>query len=59
MALAVDVSGQYLYCVNSGGNDVDIYKISLSDGTLTQVGTIAVQTGGTTPLGIALTGTLK
>jgi 6-phosphogluconolactonase (cycloisomerase 2 family) len=59
VALAVDVSGQYLYCVNSGGNDIGIYKISLSDGTLTQIGTIAVPTGGTTPLGIALTGTLQ
>jgi 6-phosphogluconolactonase (cycloisomerase 2 family) len=57
VALAVDASGQYLYCVNSGGNDINIYKINLADGTLTPVGTAAVPTGGTAPAGIALTGT--
>ena len=59
VALAVDISGQYLYCVNSGSSDINIYKINLADGTLTPVGTAAVTTGGTSPAGIALTGTLK
>lgn len=59
VALAVDISGQYLYCVNSGSNDVSIFKIGLTDGTLTQVGTTTVPTGGTTPAGITLTGTVN
>ena len=59
VALAVDISGQYLYCVNSGSNDISIFKIGLTDGTLTPVGTATVPTGGTTPAGIALTGTVN
>lgn len=59
VALAVDISGQYLYCVNSGSNDIGIFKINLNDGSLTQVGTTTVPTGGTTPAGIALTGTVN
>jgi 6-phosphogluconolactonase len=59
VALAVDISGQYLYCVNSGSNDISIFKINLNDGTLTPVGTTTVPTGGTTPAGIALTGTVN
>jgi 6-phosphogluconolactonase len=59
VALAVDISGQYLYCVNSGSNDISIFKIGLTDGTLTPVGTTTVPTGGTTPAGIALTGTVN
>lgn len=58
VALAVDISGQYLYCVNSAGNNVNAYKIN-TDGTLTQVGTAAVPTGGTTPAGIAVTGSMQ
>jgi 6-phosphogluconolactonase (cycloisomerase 2 family) len=59
VALAVDISGQYLYCVNSGSNDINIYKINLADGTLTAVGAATVPTGGTTPIMLAVTGTLK
>jgi 6-phosphogluconolactonase len=59
VALAVDITGQYLYCVNSGSNDISIFKIGSTDGTLTQVGTTTVPTGGTTPAGIALTGTVN
>ncbi len=59
VALGVDVSGQYLYCVNSGSNDISIFKINLSNGTLSQVGTATVPTGGTTPIGLAITGTLQ
>jgi 6-phosphogluconolactonase (cycloisomerase 2 family) len=59
VALAVDISGQYLYCVNSGSNDISIFKINLTNGTLTQVGTTTVPTGGTTPAGIATTGTIN
>jgi len=58
VALAVDISGQFLYCLNSGSNDINIYKIN-ADGTLTPVGTGTVPTGGTTPIGIAVTGTLQ
>jgi len=59
VALAVDISGQYLYCVNSGSSDINIYKINLADGTLTAVGAATVSTGGTTPIMLAVTGTLK
>jgi 6-phosphogluconolactonase (cycloisomerase 2 family) len=59
VALGVDISGQYLYCVNSGSNDISIFKINLSNGTLSQVGTATVPTGGTTPFGLAITGTLQ
>jgi 6-phosphogluconolactonase (cycloisomerase 2 family) len=59
VALAVDISGQYLYCVNSGSNDISIFKIGSTDGTLTPIGTTNVPTGGTTPTGIALTGTVN
>jgi 6-phosphogluconolactonase (cycloisomerase 2 family) len=59
VALAVDISGQYLYCVNAGSNDITIFKINLTNGTLTQVGTATVPTGGTTPAGIAVTGTVN
>jgi 6-phosphogluconolactonase len=59
VALAVDISGQYLYCVNAGSNDITIFKINLTNGTLTQVGTATVPTGGTTPAGISVTGTVN
>jgi 6-phosphogluconolactonase (cycloisomerase 2 family) len=59
VALAVDISGQYLYCLNSGSNDINIYKINLADGTLTAVGTGTVPTGGTTPTMLVVTGTLQ
>ena len=59
VALAVDISGQYLYCVNSGSNDINIYEINLADGSLTPVGTGTVPTGGATPVGIALSGTIQ
>lgn len=59
VALAVDISGQYLYCVNSGSNDINIYKINLADGTLTPVGTSTIPTGGTGSVSIAMIGTLK
>jgi len=59
VALAVDISGQFLYCVNSGSNDINIYTINLADGSLTPVGTSTVPTGGTTPVGIALSGTIQ
>jgi 6-phosphogluconolactonase (cycloisomerase 2 family) len=59
VALAVDISGQYLYCANSGTNDISIFKINLSNGTLSQIGTATVKTGGTTPAGLATTGTIN
>ena len=59
VALAVDISGQYLYCLNSGSNDINIYKINLADGTLTAVGTGTVTTGGITPAMLVVTGTLQ
>jgi 6-phosphogluconolactonase (cycloisomerase 2 family) len=59
VALAVDISGQYLYCLNSGSNDINIFKINLADGTLTAVGTGTVPTGGTTPTMLVVTGTLQ
>jgi 6-phosphogluconolactonase (cycloisomerase 2 family) len=59
VALAVDISGQFLYCVNSGSNDISIFKINLTNGTLTQVGTTTVPTGGTTPAGLATAGTIN
>ncbi len=58
VALAVDIAGEYLYCVNSGSSDINIYKIN-ADGTLTAIGTATVPTGGSTPIGIAITGTLQ
>ena len=58
VALGVDISGQYLYCINSGSNDISIFKINLTNGTLSPVGT-TVSTGGTTPIGLAITGTLQ
>jgi 6-phosphogluconolactonase (cycloisomerase 2 family) len=58
VALAVDVSGQFLYCVNSGSNDISMYKINLADGSLTPVGTGTVPTGGTAPAAIAVSGAL-
>ena len=54
----MDVSGQFLYCVNSGSNDISIYKINLADGSLTPVGTGTVPTGGTAPAAIAVSGAL-
>jgi len=57
VALAVDVSGQYLYCVNLGTSDsgtIDIFSIDLSTGFLTSVGSVGNQTA---PGGLALTGT--
>jgi 6-phosphogluconolactonase (cycloisomerase 2 family) len=57
--LAIDISGQYLYCVNSGSNDINIFKIDLTTGLLTPVGTSRVPTGGTIPAGLTISGTVN
>jgi len=57
-ALVVDISGQYLYCVNvnagtAGAGSIGIYSINLSNGFLTAVGTVNVTyPGGITTIGI-------
>jgi 6-phosphogluconolactonase len=58
-ALAVDISGQYLYCVNqgtSGAGSINIYSINLSNGFLTPVGTAVPVTS---PGGFTTTGTVQ
>jgi 6-phosphogluconolactonase (cycloisomerase 2 family) len=58
VALAVDPSGQFLFCVNSGSNDIDVYTIN-SDGTLTMVGATTIPSGGTMPTALVVTGTVQ
>jgi 6-phosphogluconolactonase (cycloisomerase 2 family) len=59
VASAADISGQYLYGANATSNDIGIFKIDSSNGTLSQVGTVTVKTGETTPEGLAATGTIN
>ncbi len=59
VALAIDISGKYLYCVNSGSSDINIFSISLADGSLTPVGSATVPAGGSAPTGIVATGTVQ
>jgi 6-phosphogluconolactonase (cycloisomerase 2 family) len=56
MALAVDISGKYLYCVNagtSGTGSINTYSINLANGSLTAVGAPVTVTlpGGITTIG--------
>jgi 6-phosphogluconolactonase (cycloisomerase 2 family) len=54
-SLNVDISGKFLYCTNSGSNNVLIYKIG-TNGTLTPAGTANT---GTTPTSIITVGTIQ
>ncbi|MGB7284740.1 MAG: beta-propeller fold lactonase family protein [Candidatus Acidiferrum sp.] len=57
-AMAVDISGTYLYVSNLGSSDISTYSISLANGTLTPVGASTTPAGGTSPRGLATTGTI-
>jgi 6-phosphogluconolactonase (cycloisomerase 2 family) len=59
VASAADISGQYLCGANATSNAISIFKIDSSNGTLSQVGTVTVKTGETTPEGFATTGTIN